>query len=80
MDIQILTDFFKWSTILSGGVYIYTAVMVIFAPDFIYRYQSRWFKISREVFNTVIYAYLGFYKVIFIVFVLVPYLALLIIN
>jgi len=78
MDMQNLTEFFKWCTILAAGIYIYTAIMVIVFPDFIYNMQSRWFKLSRETFNISIYAYLGFYKVMFILFVLVPYLALLI--
>lgn len=80
MDLQILTEFFKWCTILAGGIYIYSAVMLVVVPDFVYNMQSRWFKITRETFNITIYAFLAFYKVVFIVFVLVPYLALLIIN
>ncbi len=52
----------------------------MFAPDLLYRMQSKWFPISRETFNVVIYSFLGLFKIVFLVFSLVPYLALLIIG
>ena len=42
--------------------------------------QSRWFPISREAYDVAIYAFLGVFKIVFIVFNLVPYLALSIVG
>ena len=42
--------------------------------------QSKWFPIPRETFDVVIYAFLGLFKIIFLVFNVVPYVALLIIG
>ena len=80
MDIPTLTSFFMWCTIINGGLIIYTSVFLICAPDFIYRLQSKWFPISREAFNIIVYSYLGLLKILFFIFSLTPWLALLIIS
>ncbi|MDE1462145.1 DUF6868 family protein [Spartinivicinus poritis] len=80
MDINGLTDFFMWCTILNAGFLVYIALMCVLFPNWIYQVQSKWFSISKEAFNIVVYAFVGLYKLFFIVFVLVPYLALLIIE
>jgi hypothetical protein len=38
------------------------------------------FSLSREAFDVVIYSYLGLYKVLVLVFNVVPFLALLIVG
>jgi hypothetical protein len=80
MDIRTLTSFFMWCTILNAGIYVYMATVCVLAPDFIYRMQARWFPISREAWDVSIYAFLGLYKVVFVVFNLVPWVALLIVG
>ncbi len=79
MDIQTLTAFFMWCTIINAGILVLWSVFFVFAPDFVYRIQSKWFPIPRETFNVTIYSFLGLFKVVFIVFNLVPYVALLIV-
>ncbi len=80
MDIQTLTRFFMWCTILNGSLLVLWTSMCILAPDWVYRLQSKWFPISRETFNVVIYSFLGLFKIIFLVFNAVPYVALVIIG
>ena len=80
MDIQTLTTFFMWCTIINGALLILWSTMLIFAPDLVYRLQSRWFPIPREIYNVVIYSFIGLFKIIFLVFNAVPYVALLIIG
>jgi len=80
MDIQTLTSFFMWMTIINAALFVYWAAICVFAPDWVYRQQSRWFAISRESYDVGIYAFLGVFKIVFIVFNLVPYLALLIVG
>lgn len=79
MTIETLTSFFKWCTILNAAILIYSSLFLCFAPGFVYRIQSKWYAISRETFDIIAYSYLGLFKVLFIVFNLVPYLALVII-
>lgn len=80
MTLETLTQFFQWSTIIGMALYIWTAVMSIFAKDFMFKFHSKWFQMPRETFNIAIYTYLGIFKIMLILFVLVPYLALLVIS
>ena len=80
MSIETLTAFFKWCTILNAAILIYSSLFLCFAPGFVYRLQSKWYSISRESFDIIAYSYLGVFKVLFIVFSLVPWLALVIIS
>ena len=80
LDLQSLTEFFLWCTILNGALLIFWTLVCMTIPDLVYRTQSRWFPIPRETFNVTIYAFLGLFKIVFIAFNLVPYLALLIVG
>jgi hypothetical protein len=79
MDIQTLTSFFMWCTILNGGLLTLLILMFGFAPDLMYRTQRIWFPLSRETFDVVLYGFLGMFKIFFLIFNVVPYVALLII-
>ncbi len=80
MNIQIVTAFFLWCTIINGTLLLFWTTMCILAPDAVYRTQNKRFPISRETFNVVIYSLLGFFKIIFLAFNVCPYVALLIIG
>ncbi len=80
MDIQTLTTFFMWCTAINGALLVLWTTMFILAPDLVYRTQSKWFPIPRETFNVVMYAFLGLFKIVFLVFNVVPYVALLILG
>lgn len=80
MDIQMLTRFFMWCVIMNGALLVLWSTMLIFAPDLVYRTQRKWFPIPRETFNVVIYSFLGLFKILFLVFNVVPYVALLIVG
>ena len=80
MDIQTLESFFMWCTIINGGIYLVWVIFFMFAPDLVYRIQSYWFPIPRETYNVIIYSFFGLFKIFFILFNIVPYIALLIIG
>ena len=80
MDIQTLTTFFMWCTIINGGLFTLWILVFFAAPDFVYRLHSKWFPCERETYNVIIYAFLGLFKIVFIVFNIVPYISLLIIG
>ena len=80
MDIPTLTRFFMWCTIINLGLMVYWMLFCVLAPDLVYRVQSKFFPLPRETFNAIIYSFLGLFKIFFIIFNLVPYLALLIIG
>ena len=80
MDIHTLSTFFMWCTIINGTLFFFWGIMCFLAPDLVYRTQSKWFPIPRETFNVVIYSFLGLFKIFFVIFNLVPFLALQIIR
>ena len=80
MDIQTLTTFFMWCTILNVALLLFSSLMCICAADWAYRIHSKLFSISRETFNVVIYSFIALYKLLVIVFILIPYIALLIVG
>ncbi len=80
MDIQTLTTFFMWCTILNVALLLLSSLMCICAGDWAWRIHSKLFSISRETFNVMIYSFIALYKLLIMVFVLIPYIALLIIG
>ena len=80
MDIQTLTSFFMWCTIINAGMLMLATLAFLTAPNFIFRLHSRWFSFSRESFDLVFYSFLGIFKLIVIVFNVVPWIVLLIIG
>lgn len=80
MDIQTLSSFFMWCTIINGAILALWTAFCSLAPDLIYRTQNKLFPLPRETFNAIIYSFLGLFKILFFAFNLVPYLALLIIK
>ncbi len=79
MDVQILTRFFMWCTILNMGLLVLSFLILAFAGDFVYKIHGKWFPMPRETFNVVLYSFLGMYKIIVFVFNVIPWAALAII-
>ncbi len=80
MDIPTLTAFFMWCTIINVGILIAWTIVFGFAPDFMYRILIKWFAMPRETFNVVVYSGLAMFRILFVVFILVPFVALLIVG
>ena len=80
MDIQTLKTFFMWCTIINGTLLLLWTIMFVFAMDWVYRTQNRWFPMPRESFTAVMYSFLGLFKILVLMFNAIPYLALLIMG
>lgn len=80
MGIETLTAFFMWCSIINGGILTLWTAFFLFAPDLVYRIQYRWFPIQRESYNVVMYSFLGLFKILFLMFNVVPFAALLIVG
>jgi len=80
MDIQTLTNFFMWCTIINGSLLFIWIVVIGIAPDLIYKTQHMWFPIPREKYDLIMYSFFGAFKLLFLIFNFVPYLILLIIG
>jgi len=77
MDIETLTRFFMWCTIINFVLLNVSFVICIFGKDMAYRLHTKWFPMPKETFNVLLYSFLGLYKMLFFIFNVVPYVALL---
>jgi len=66
--------------VINLGMLLWTAVMCMVLKNVIVRFHGKLFGLSPEAIKAALYGFLGVYKVLFIVFVLIPWLALLITN
>jgi len=69
-----------WCTVINGLLLILSAAVFISAPDLMYQIQSKLFPMPQETFAVVMYVLLGLFKIIWLVFNVVPYGAMLIIR
>lgn len=80
MDIQTLTSFFMWCSIINIGILFFLALIYMLVPNLAYQLQSKFIPISRQTFDIVFYSFIGFFKVVVLVFNVVPWIALLVIG
>lgn len=80
MSLEQLTEFFQWMTIINVGFLVLSTVLYIALKKVMGQKHGKLFGIPEEKVAEVTYGYFGIYRVLVIVFNLVPYLALLLIN
>ena len=80
MDLETLTSFFMWCTIINVGMQIFFFVVMLTFKDTAYRMQKKFFPLTNEQLDLVMYCFLGIYKLLVTVFCIVPWIALLIIG
>ena len=75
-SVQIVREVLGWCTVLNTGLLIFSALLVILAGAPIKRLHVAMFDLSEENVSRAYFRYLAHYKLLIIVFNLVPYLAL----
>jgi hypothetical protein len=80
MDVKTFTSFFMWCTIINGGLLLIWTLAHLLVPDLVYKTQKTFFPMTKETFTVVFYSFIGLFKIFFLIFNLVPFLALLIIS
>lgn len=80
MNLDQLTEILKWMSIINMSIFVLSALLIMSFRKIICTLHSNLFGINEEKISIILYAYLGIYKIILIVFNIVPYLALLITN
>lgn len=76
MTYETLFDFFLWNTVFNVIVLAWWSAWIMGASNFVYRIHSKWFEMPREDFNKLHYIALAFYKLMIILFNLIPLLVL----
>jgi hypothetical protein len=76
MAAELLQDFFMWCSIIHLAMMGISAILIIQCRDWVYTIHSRWFNLSKEAFDLALYSFLGLYKLLIIIFCIVPWIAL----
>ena len=71
---------FLWNCLVINFFFLILLSFALFFSDEAYTIHRRWFLASKEDFVTYIYFIVGFYKMAWIFFNVVPYLALRMID
>lgn len=77
MNLDQLTRLFMWMTIINVAVLLLSSVLAMALKGTMRRTHSRLFGIKEEEVSLVAYGYLGVYRLLVLVFNIVPYIALL---
>ena len=75
-DMNALTAFFGWCTLLNIGIYLFTVTALWLLRDFAYRLNARIFAVDEAMIARVTLQYIGMYKLLINVCCFVPWLAL----
>lgn len=78
MTIEELYAFTKWNLIIGLGLYVWTALFVLFGRNFMIKIHKEWFSFpfSKETIELVLYGYLAVFKIFVILFLVIPYMSL----
>jgi len=80
MSLAQLRAFFGWCTLINLIWLLYASFMARFAYNWLWQWSNQWIFLSNEQFHIVLYLLIGTFKLIFIAFNLVPYIALAIMS
>ena len=69
-----------WCAIVNYTMLITWFLMMVLPHEWLYRLWGRWFRLTREQFDAVNFAGIVFYKVLIILFNLVPFIVLLFVG
>ncbi|MDF0535864.1 hypothetical protein KDN34_14230 [Shewanella yunxiaonensis] len=80
MSLEQITALFQWMALINIGLLSLSAVLAAAFKPLLFKLHGQLFGLEPRQISAVIYGFLGFYKVLILVFNLVPYLAMLIVS
>lgn len=76
MTYETLTAFFGWMTVLNFGFLVFATLMLLAMRDWATSLHARLFNLDETTVRAAYFSFLSRYKVLALVFSLIPYLAL----
>lgn len=76
MSIEFLRNFLLGCLVANYCILLLWALVFLFARGWMFRIHTKWFNLSNEVFDSIHYAGLAAYKIVILVFNLVPFVIL----
>ena len=80
MTLPLVRELLLWCTVLNYGVLLAWFIAFSLAHDWMRRLHGRWFRLSDERFDAIHYAGMTIYKIGILLFNLIPYVALRIVE
>ena len=80
MELSLIKAIFGWMLVVNVGIYTLAAVFLIFARDWVSRFEARLTGVPAEDWPRIFVDYLSMYKIAILVFNLAPYVALVIVG
>jgi len=80
MDLAIARNILFWCTLINFGMLLLWALLMLAPHEWLHRYTNRFCRVSFEQFEVINLAGIVFYKILILLFNLVPYIALLIVG
>lgn len=80
VTLQAIREVLFWCSIINLALLLGWFVVFTAAHDWIYRVHGKWFDISRDRFDAIHYAGMALYKIGILLFNLVPFIVLLIVD
>jgi len=75
-DMQVITAFLGWCTVVNLGIYLFTALALMGFRDSIKKIHSKFAAVPSEKLDELYFNYLGNFKMAIIVLNIAPYAAL----
>ena len=75
-DIQTITTFLGWCSIINIGILLFVAVWLIAFRDFTRRIHTTMLGVDQDVMDPVYFQFVGNYKLAILLLNVVPYFAL----
>lgn len=63
IDLSALRHILIWSLVFNYIVLLVWFAAIVFAHDWVYRFHTRWFQLSRERFDAIHYGGMAAYKI-----------------
>jgi hypothetical protein len=76
MDINEITVFFGWCTLINMSIYTFSSLFIIVLKRFTMNLHSKLMGMNAKKLPALYFKYLGNYKIAILIFNLAPYLAL----
>lgn len=76
MELKFIISFFAWCAIINYIILMVWFLLFSTAHNWLYRIHSMWFDISYDKFDYIHYFSMAIYKILIIIFSIVPYIVL----
>ncbi len=76
MDVSKLRTFLGWCCVLNFGLILISSLFLLAGPDWLNEMLAKFLSIPSEGFSGLWFTAIGLYKVLVLVFNLIPYIAL----